>query len=249
MKMAFCELHYRSNALEKSISADVILPENQSGPFYTLYLLHGLSDDHTIWQRKTSIERYVEGLPLIVVMPDSGRGFYTDAQAGMAWETSIIRDLVGYVDTMFHTIPERKGRCLAGLSMGGYGAMKFGLKYPGMFSSTASHSGALSWGHYPLTDDEKYSQEFKMVIGEHPEGGPNDLYSLAAACPPETRPAIRIDCGKEDFLIERNREFHEYLLKIGIQHEYAEFPGEHTWEYWDAHIQETIAFHRKSLGI
>ena len=108
--MAFCELKYFSNALQKATAADILLPEQQTqGPFPVLYLLHGLSDDNTVWQRRTSIERYVAGLPLIVVMPDGGRGFYSDAEQGMAWESAIVKDLVGYVDAMFQTRAEPNG--------------------------------------------------------------------------------------------------------------------------------------------
>src|SRR5579871_2473107 len=114
--MAFCELKYFSKALNKAMAADIILPEGpHEGPYATLYLLHGYSDDHTIWQRRTSIERYVQDLPLIVVMPDGGHSFYCDAVEGLPWETAIVRDLIGYVDRMFHTRTERGGRCLAGL--------------------------------------------------------------------------------------------------------------------------------------
>lgn len=250
--MAFCELKFFSKALQKATAADIILPESKlEGPFPTLYLLHGLSDDHTMWQRRTSIERYVQDLPLIVVMPDSGRGFYTDAMEGMAWETAIIRDLIGYVDTMFHTKATREGRCVAGLSMGGYGAAKFGLKYPDLFCSAVSHSGALAFAHRPLPPDPNnpWQTEFSRVVGPDPVGGPNDLYALAAALAPERRPALRIDCGVEDFLLEDNRAFHTYLTQLGYNHEYVEFPGAHNWAYWDLHIQETIAFHARHLGL
>src|SRR5579859_3914593 len=134
--MAFCELKFFSKSLNKATAADVLLPEcDSSGPFAVMYLLHGLSDDHTIWQRRTSIERYVADLPLIVVMPDGGRGFYTDAQEGAAYETAIVRDLVDYIDRMFPTMADRSGRCVGGLSMGGYGAIKLALKYPDLFCS------------------------------------------------------------------------------------------------------------------
>src|SRR5688572_4392093 len=103
--MAFCELHYFSKALSKHTAANVILPqvEEQQGPFPVWYLLHGLSDDHTGWMRRTSIERYVAHLPLIVVMSDGGRSFYCDAMQGYAYETAIVEDLIGYIDSMFHT--------------------------------------------------------------------------------------------------------------------------------------------------
>jgi S-formylglutathione hydrolase FrmB len=247
--VAFCELKYFSKALQKATAADIILPEgDMEGPFATFYLLHGLSDDHTIWQRRTSIERYVQNLPLIVVMPDSGRGFYTDAKEGMAWETALVGDLLNYVDKMFPTKASREGRCVGGLSMGGYGAMKFALKHSDLFCSAVSHSGAVGIVSRiePTWDNYAY---WKGLFGENPAGGPDDCFALAAKVPPAKRPALRIDCGTEDRLLEDNRNFHAHLEKIGYPHEYAEFPGGHTWDYWDLHVQEAIAFHARNLGI
>lgn len=246
--MAFCELKFYSNALQKATAADILLPEQQTqGPFPVLYLLHGLSDDNTVWQRRTSIERYVAGLPLIVVMPDGGRGFYSDAEQGMAWESAIVKDLVGYVDAMFQTRAERTGRVVAGLSMGGYGAAKFALKYPDLFCAGVSHSGAMSFGNFPLPISGEeirpgFNREFARIVGENPVGGPHDLFALAAKLAPAQRPGLRIDCGVDDFLIESNRAFHAHLNTLGFAHEYHEFPGAHTWEYWDEHIQEAIRF-------
>jgi len=249
--MAFCELRYFSKALQKQTAANVILPdgEGMTGPFPVLYLLHGLSDDHTIWHRRTSIERYVQNLPLIVVMPDGGRGFYCDAEQGFAYETALVQELLNLVDRLFPTRAERGGRCLAGLSMGGYGAIKFALRFPDLFCSAVSHSGALGFGHRPLTGDEPWEVEFRRVVGANPVGGPNDLYALAEKVDRAKRPALRIDCGTEDFLIEDNRQFHAHLDGLGILHEYAEFPGTHEWGYWDQHVQEALAFHARNLGI
>ncbi len=250
--MAFCELKYSSKALEKATAATVLLPDAaHKGPFPVLYLLHGLSDDHSAWTRLTSIERYVRALPLIVVMPDSGRGFYCDAEQGFAYETAIIRDLIGYIDTMFHTNPTREGRVLAGLSMGGYGAAKFALKFPNMFCAAVSLSGAMGFAHrpFPTLSEQSWHREFARVVGMDPVGGPNDLYTLAKGLDPAQRPALRIDCGTEDFLLDDNRAFHTYLAEIGYSHVYAENPGAHDWSYWDRHIQEAITFLTSSLGI
>lgn len=249
--MAFCELHYFSPALQKQTAANIILPEGEgkAGPFYVFYLLHGLSDDHTIWHRRTSIERYVADLPLIVVMPDGGRGFYTDAQEGMAYESAIVGDLVGYIDQMFPTKANRSGRCIGGLSMGGYGAIKLALKHPDLFCSANSHSGAMGFGHRPMDQDDARTAEFRRIVGANPVGGTNDLYALAKKIGRANLPALRIDCGTEDFLIEDNRDYHRHLESLDIPHQYAEFPGVHDWAYWDIHIQEALAFHRKNMGI
>ncbi|MBV9865406.1 MAG: hypothetical protein JO316_08660 [Abitibacteriaceae bacterium] len=249
--MAFCELHYFSKALGMQTAANVILPEGDSkGPFAVFYLLHGLSDDHTIWLRRTSIDRYVQGLPLMVVMPNGGRGFYTDAAQGFAYEKSMIEDLVGYIDGMFNTKAERSGRCIGGLSMGGYGAVRLALRRPDMFCSANSHSGAMNFGHEKRdsTSDELIN-EFRRVLGENHVGGKDDLYTLAEQIERSQLPALRIDCGTEDFLLNSNREFHAYLDKIGLPHEYAEFSGAHEWSYWDVHVQEALRFHTKNLGL
>lgn len=249
--MAHLQLHYPNAALGMQAGVDVILPDpGAKGPFSVMYLLHGLSDDHSVWMRRSAIERHVGGLPLIVVMPDGGRGFYSDAGVGFAYETAIARDLINYIDEMFYTRAERAGRCIGGLSMGGYGALKFALRFPHMFCSAHSHSGAVDFGH----NDQRWADtdraaEFARIIGPKPKGGHYDLYALAKKIDKKLLPALRIDCGVDDFLIEQNREFHQYLLNQKIDHEYEEFPGEHSWEYWDTHIQEAIAFHVRHLGL
>ncbi len=248
--MAFLEMHYFSKALGKQTAANVILPEDEAlpRPYPVFYLLHGLSDDYTIWQRRTSIERYVQRLPLIVVMPDGGRGFYTDAYVGEAYETALVQDLIGFVDRVFPTRAERAGRCIGGLSMGGYGAVKLALKFPDLFCSAVSHSGAVAWAHKSHADDGR-KVEFERILGPNYIGGPNDPFALAEKVDRSACPALRIDCGTEDFLIEDNRAFHAHLTRLGIPHEYAEFPGSHEWAYWDVHVQEAIRFHARNLGI
>ena len=248
--MALCEVHYFSPALGMQTSAYVIVPEAEGRrQFPVLYLLHGLSDDHTIWLRRTSIERYVEGLPLMVVMPNGGRGFYCDAAEGFAYDTAISRDLIGFIDRVFPTRNDRSGRCIGGLSMGGYGSLALALRHPDLFCSAASHSGAVAFGHRMQAPDEALASEWRRILGPDPVGGPNDLFALAAAIDREHLPAIRIDCGTSDFLLEDNRAFHQHLVDLGIPHAYAEYPGEHNWAYWDEHVQEQILFHARALGI
>ena len=250
--MAFCELHYFSSALEKQTACNVIIPEmpDHAGPFPVFYLLHGLSDDYTIWQRRTSIGRYVQMLPLIVVMPDGGRGFYSDAHEGFQYESAIINDLIPFVDKTFHTLAERRGRCIGGLSMGGYGALKLALKHPDKFVSANGHSGAYGFAHGSWRQEQA---EFDRITGPNPIGGPNDVFALAEKFAPSTNrarmPALRFDCGTSDFLLDQNREFHEHLQKLNVPHEYAEFPGAHDWSYWDKHVQSALRFHAKHLGI
>ncbi len=249
--MALHHVNYFSQALGKAMGAYVIHPDaSVPRPYHCMLLLHGYSDDYTIWQRRTSIERYVEGKPLIVVMPDGGHGFYVNAQQGYQYLDAIADELP---DQLRHWYNIDGGWCTAGLSMGGYGALRVALAHPGFFRSAVSHSGALMIGHnYPATAEgynrtDAWTKQQTLIFGEVKEpGGANDLLALAVAADP--KPAMRIDVGTEDFLLDQNRGMHKLFSEAGIVHEYEEFPGAHTWEYWDKHVQEAIAFNLRNLA-
>jgi putative tributyrin esterase len=250
--MSLHEVRYFSQALQKSTGTFVIHPDKSvPGPYHCMLLLHGLSDDYSIWQRRTSIERYVADKPIIVVMPDGGRGFYVDALQGYKYLEAIAYELP---ELLRHWFTIEGKWCTAGLSMGGYGALRVALERPELFVSTVSHSGATIIGrYYPTMDpqwddtrDEAFLKEFLPIFGSVSPGGKDDLVSLAQKAKP--LPAIRFDCGTEDFLIESNRTLDKELTEIGIPHEYEEFRGDHNWEYWDEHIQEAIAFNLKNMA-
>jgi len=243
--MAFCELRHFSAALGKNTSTNVILPDPSiPGPYHVMVLLHGLSDDHTIWSRRTSIERYAEGLPLIVAMPNGDRGFYCDAVEGFDYGKAAGEELPSVIR---HYFPTQEKMCVTGLSMGGYGALRLALAYPETFVSAVSHSGATQFGSANLADwEEEVPPEYVRILGQTPKNGPCDLYHLAKSARP--LPHLRIDCGVDDFLIGQNRHFHAFLKAENIPHEYEEFPGDHNWAYWDLHVQEALAFHRRNLG-
>jgi putative tributyrin esterase len=248
--MAFATINYFSRALEKASSLNIVFPDDPAitKPWSVFYLLHGLSDDHTIWMRRTSIERYVAGLPLVVVMPDGGRGWYSNAQVGYRYEDDLIQDIIGLVDRTFPVKAERAGRCIGGLSMGGYGAVKVGIKHHDMFASVNSHSGAVGIMHDPTTV-KGLGEEFGRIFGNTPADGPEDPFSLVKALDHGRLPALRLDCGKDDFLLPQNRSFHKHLEELHIKHEYEEFQGGHDWAYWDKHVQEAIAFHVRNLSL
>ncbi len=252
--MTLCDLRYYSPALEKETGATVVLPPTRgvepapAPPFPVFYLLHGLSDDYSAWTRRSNIERYAEDYPFIVVMPDGGRGFYTDARDGYAYETAIVRDLVGLVDSAFRTDARREARVIGGLSMGGYGALRLALRHPDLFCSATSHSGALAVAHRRLDLTRADEREFSRIFGPDPNGGPDDLFALAEGIDRSRLPALRIDCGTDDFLLNANRRFDARLTSLGIDHEYEEFPGAHTWDYWDQHVRDALAFHARSIA-
>ncbi|MFO8008752.1 MAG: alpha/beta hydrolase family protein [Candidatus Brocadiia bacterium] len=247
--MAQMRIGFFAEALGKQADMTVLLPQDaeRAGPYPVLYLLHGLSDDDTIWTRRTSLERYVSGMPLIVVMPDGGRGFYTDARQGYAYETHILEDVIGFVERFLPAIPERGGRAIEGLSMGGYGAMKLALKHPDRFCSVVAHSSAFDIRG--LLKESDHAEELRRIFGDDPAEGHNDPFRLAEGADRDALPAIRFDCGTDDWLIEQNRAFHAHLEGLGIEHEYEEFPGGHEWGYWDQRVQEALRFHARALGI
>ncbi len=233
--MSVAHINYFNKPLTKEVGFYALLPDRQDapGPYPVCYLLHGLSDDYTAWLRWTSIERYVRALPLIVVLPDGDRCWYSDVPGVADYEKAFIEGLIPFVDQFLPTVASREGRVIGGLSMGGYGAMKLALKYPELFCSVAGHSGA-----YDIAGREEFDVE-----------GVDCCFELAEQIDKSKTPAIRFDCGTDDFLIEHNRRFDAHLTKLGVEHEYEEFPGDHSWDYWDDHVQEAIAFHCKTLGI
>jgi S-formylglutathione hydrolase FrmB len=151
------------------------------------------------------------------------------------------------VERVFPALKKRSGRCVGGLSMGGYGALRLALANPEMFVSANSHSGATQAGHKVILKDA----EFHRVFGPKARGSDHDLFALVAKLKRKRLPIpkLHIDCGTDDFLLHDNRVFHQYLVKIGVQHEYAEYPGTHEWGYWDLHIREALTFHCRALGI
>jgi putative tributyrin esterase len=243
--MSYGTFHFLSRALQRHQAFNVILPDPQRagpGPYACFYLIHGASDDFTAWMTNTGIWRYVRDLPLVVVMPDAERSFCVNTAWGERFEDYLVEDLVGWVEHAFPVKAGREARVVGGLSMGGYGAMLLGLKHPEMFCSVGCHSSAFEAAQSP---------SLTRIFG--PSGGEaqkaNDLFLLASSAGPEALPALYIDCGEDDFLIDSNRRFHSHLDSLQIPHTYSEFPGKHDWAYWDAHVQDSLAHHCRALKI
>lgn len=240
-----------------TVGLNVILPQDYATSdrrYPTLYLLHGYTDHYPAWVSYTNIVQYARDYDLIIVMPEGDNGFYSNSydDSKLAWEDFFILDVIPYVDRNYRTITRREGRAVAGLSMGGYGAFKFGLKYPHLFAAAASLSGALGvarQGGEPPRDPE-FARFFEDIYG--PQDGPhreaNDLFALAEKVPRDTLPQLYFSIGSQDFLLESNRAFLDHLTKLGISFEYREFPGKHEWPVWDREIQTVLAFQAPVIG-
>ncbi len=230
-------LAYFSEPLGKQMEMLVALPQ-RPGPHPLIVQLHGHSDDHTIWQRRTTIEPEAERIGAAVVMLDGGLSFYTDAADGTgAWERHIMYS-IELAERTFGIGGSRGRRAIGGLSMGGYGAMKLGLKYPHLFGSLVSHSGVLDICRWYT--DCKRPHLMHGIFGTKPKRSDDPIHLLARAKP---LPQILIDCGSEDFLIEHNRQFHRLLTRRTIPHVYREFPGVHNWDYWQARLPAAFDHH------
>lgn len=238
-------------------SAHVLIPQptafqigmaggKQRTTYPTLYLLHGLSDDHTIWMRRTSIERYAAEKNLAVVMPAVGRSFYQDMASGPKYWTFVSEELPALCERYFPLSTAREDRFAAGLSMGGYGAMRLALARPDRYTAGASLSGALDIARR-LREAGKPSSlvskaEFIGIFGPELQAGAADLWPLAEKLSRSDapKPKLFLCCGTEDPLLPENRAFRDHLAKASLPATYEESPGVHEWGYWDAQIQRVL---------
>jgi len=255
--MAFIQCDFHSETLRLACSMNVILPQATTSQIGlagvappdrdppVLYLLHGLSDDHTIWMRRTSIERYAASLGLAVVMPSVNRSFYADMKNGLPYWGFVSEELPEIVAQLFGLRPARERTFVAGLSMGGYGAFKLALAQPERFAAAASLSGALNMRRRLAEEqDEANARERAAIFGD-PErfaGSENDLFGLAERLVASDRPRPRLYqcCGLDDFLYEDNQSFLERARELELAVTYEEGPGAHEWGYWDSQIQRVL---------
>lgn len=255
--MILTEIRFFSETLGMRCAMNVLLPqrplheamENETPKYRTLYLLHGYSDDHTAWQRWTSIERYAEPYQVAVVMPAVHLSFYTDMAHGGAYWQFISREVPALASELFPLSQAREDTFVAGLSMGGYGAFKLALTHPERFAAAASLSGALDVREtvraHGRADDLAWLRQMQNIFGDtsRVEGSKHDLFALAAKVAADTlQPRLYQCCGTEDFLYADNVRFRDHARQLSLDLTYEEGPGDHNWEYWDAMIQRVLAW-------
>lgn len=259
--MALIQCNFHSNALGLACSMNVILPQSAgnsqigmtsaagdapAGP-PVLYLLHGLSDDHTTWLRRTSIERYAAPRGLAVVMPAVNRSFYSDMASGPRYWTFISEELPRICHRLFRLSDRREDTFVAGLSMGGYGAFKLAMRQPHRFAAAASLSGALDMSLRIEGHDENpfWLAEKRSIWGDLDQfpGSDNDTMALAEklAKADGLKPKLYQCCGTDDFLYQHNLRFRDHANALGLDLTYTEQPGEsHEWGYWDRMIRDVL---------
>jgi putative tributyrin esterase len=251
-----------SKLMGRDIPYRVILPtgydaKERNGQRYpVVYLLHGLSGHFENWTTRTRLVDYAASFEMIIVTPEGEDGWYTDnlTADNQMYESYIVKELIPEIDKKYRTLDHREHRAIAGLSMGGFGAIKFGLKYPEMFIVVGSFSGAI--GAATITEKQfpgAISKTINTIFG--PFGGEvrkaNDPFDIIRRATPEkikTFPFLYLDCGTEDFLFQNNREFVSLLLEKKVPHEFRELPGAHEWKYWNQQVLEFLRISARYLN-
>ncbi|MEO5854250.1 MAG: alpha/beta hydrolase family protein [Nocardioides sp.] len=251
--MALVTCDFYSDSLEVGTTMTVVLPQptesqigvsggadRADGGFPVLYLLHGLSDDHSAWTRYTSIERYAAARGLAVVMPAVHRSFYADEAHGHRYWTFVSDELPRVVASFFGVSTRREDTFVAGLSMGGYGALKLGLTHPDRFAAVASLSGA-----FDLRDmvERREREEIVRRVFDGTVRESDDVYDLLAAADPAAVPRLYVSCGtEEERLMSANTRLVEQATALGLDVTRDFRPGVHEWGLWDDVIQDVIAW-------
>ncbi|SDC56121.1 S-formylglutathione hydrolase FrmB [Paenibacillus sp. UNCCL117] len=251
--MAWFDCHFYSEVLGLATTMYVLLPQrsglqigneigNNQDKHPVLYLLHGLSDDHTAWMRYSLIERYASEAGLAIVMPAVNRSYYTDMLHGGKYWTFISEELPRLVRSFFPISADRGQNYVAGLSMGGYGAIKLAMSCPDRFAAGASLSGALDL-------EDGYRQgipDFPLIFGpaEGIPGSKHDLFANAARLVEINGliPRLYICCGTEDKMYGQTVRFRDHCYRLGLPLTYAEGPGAHNWDYWNQSIKDVLSW-------
>jgi putative tributyrin esterase len=243
-------LKLNSKLMGREMPYQIILPRDYDDMklihYPVIYLLHGLGGHYDNWTNKTRLAEYARGSHLIIVTVEGGDGWYTDSVSAPndKYESYIIQELIPEIDKNFRTKADRANRAIAGLSMGGYGAIKFGLKYPDKFVLAGSFSGALMVTDLPAAT--KMFTTVKDVFGEDNSEArkQNDDMRLLRDMPADklaALPFLYVACGTEDGLVfPQNQNFMKLMTEKKVRHEYRQLPGTHSWPFWDGQILEFL---------
>ncbi|MBQ2819494.1 MAG: esterase family protein [Clostridia bacterium] len=245
----FLEMNFYSNQLKKQTQVYILLPDingKAATPCKTLWLFHGLEDNHTSWMRYTSIERYAAAHNLAVIMPNVDRGWYTDTAYGTNYFSFVTKELPELCFKTFSQLSrKREDNIAAGLSMGGYGAVKTAFSFPEQYGSCISLSGALD---ITTKDADCDLSEWKSIFGldiksaTELKGSKHDLCALSSKVKSEKMPLPKLYlwCGTEDDLLSANLLFDQHLTELGISHRFETSEGNHSWKWWDRSIQKAL---------
>lgn len=254
--MNLFEVSFSSTILDRKTEFNVLLPNpadigGRTKETKTLLLLHGYSDDHTAWLRKSLIEVYAREYNLAVVMPNAQNSFYTNMAFGQKFFDHIAIEIPEFVQSVFQLSAKREDNFVAGLSMGGYGAFKIGLNFPERFSAAASLSGVVDiqfvFDQNINATENRFYSPFTLAYGLAPTVKDTDsdipalLKKVSAS---KMKPRLFQCCGTEDHLYENNLRVRDIAKGLDLDFTYEDGPGDHVWQYWDVNIKRVLEWLR-----
>jgi putative tributyrin esterase len=249
--MALTRIDHVPETVKINLPLNVILPDpGRMGGVpvaerKVLYLLHGLSEDASAWQRYSSIETLAASYGLVVIMPSAGRSFYIDQPNGQGYFTYLTDELPQYLADVFGLAPRREDTFIAGNSMGGYGAFKAALLHPERYAAAASFSGVLSLAILQAMPDDPRQNEFAFLFGDLGKlsGSEHDpaVWLQRAATNPSLLPRLFIAVSRREDIYPLSGMFHAACQSLGVQADYHEEDGGHDWFFWDAQIRRFLA--------
>ena len=242
---------FESSLTKRRHRFKALLPEryaHSSVEYPVLYLLHGLFGSGANWLELTGLQNYLTAYEMIVILPEGEDRWYTDGASGEQdkFESSFIEELIPTIEKKYKVSGRRGSRAVAGLSMGGYGAFKFALKRPDLFTFAGSMSGAFNAARIAENDCQPEWRELLsslcQVFGEAGSRTriENDLFKIVQEMRAEnvsSLPELYFDCGTADSFLKVNRDWAELLRSKKIAFEYSEISGGHDWDYWDKQLQ------------
>lgn len=238
-----------SNSMFKNVKCVVITPSDYSNSttrFPVVYLLHGYSGKYSDWANKVpELQSLANENKLMIVCPDGAfSSWYFDSPVDltMHYETNVAKEIPAYIDSVYHTIPNRKARAITGLSMGGHGGMFIGFRHADFFGACGSMSGALDISN--ITRGYDVEKRLGDTLANRQMYSDWSVINVVENYPKDSL-AVIFDCGTEDGLISMNRRTHQKMLQLNIPHEYTERPGKHDWAYWRNAIRYQLLFFRQ----
>jgi S-formylglutathione hydrolase FrmB len=239
-----------SIAMKKDIKCTMILPESYSSSensYPVLYLLHGYSGDYTSWLNLApQLLEAVDMYQMIIVCPDGGfRSWYLDSPVdpSFKYETYIANEVVPWVTENYRVLKNREKCAIAGLSMGGHGALYLAVRHKDIFGAAGSMSGGVDIRQFTTSWDLK-----ERILGDticcKQNWEDHTVYNVIDNLRPNEL-SLMIDCGQDDFFMSVNRSLHEKLNEMGIAHDYIERPGAHKPAYWMNSIDYQLLFFHK----
>ncbi len=247
-------------SLGRTKKISILLPSkyDPKNHYPVLYLLHGHSGGNDDWLTRTKLREYVQSPPLIIIMPDAENSSYVNSveEPNDRFEDYIVKDIPYYVQKLYSVDTTRQA--IAGLSMGGYGALMLGLRHPLLYKFAGSLSGAVS---YPrgMNDTARPAERslvpsLRRAFGSKPNGFRNahDIFFLYRQTAKDSLPYMYLVIGTQDIyrnFLPANRAFTDLLRTYGAAYEYHETPGGHSWQFWDREIQLLLLRMREVLKV